>query len=212
MPTNKWTQSTSHKIRHRHVNNSSNETWFQCTSLKRKVSEKVHWIKSNRKRMQIKLIQLIMWFVPVKNFQISKIGQKISWLIYLLIRIHIKSITFEYWEKIIKMNNWHRKLKKNSNHYFELLPNIHHKMRYYFFQFHIHYVPFFFIISGTFGGRFEKKLLRDLMVDYDNLERPVVNESHPLLVTFGITLQQIIDVVSFIMGLFHFFLYKSNYV
>ena len=34
------------------------------------------------------------------------------------------------------------------------------------------------------------------MIDYDNLERPVVNESHPLLVTFGITLQQIIDVVS----------------
>ena len=68
-----------------------------------------------------------------------------------------------------------------------------------FFQFHHHNVSFF-IISGTFGGRFEKKLLRDLMVDYDNLERPVVNESHPLLVTFGITLQQIIDVVSFIMG------------
>ena len=42
------------------------------------------------------------------------------------------------------------------------------------------------------------------MVDYDNLERPVVNESHPLLVTFGITLQQIIDVVSFILGLFIF--------
>ena len=49
---------------------------------------------------------------------------------------------------------------------------------------------------GTSGGRHEKKLLKDLMVDYDNLERPVVNESHPLLVTFGITLQQIIDVVS----------------
>ena len=51
--------------------------------------------------------------------------------------------------------------------------------------------------AGTFGGRFEKKLLRDLMVDYDNLERPVVNESHPLLVTFGVTLQQIIDVVRY---------------
>ena len=34
------------------------------------------------------------------------------------------------------------------------------------------------------------------MVDYDNLERPVVNESHALTVRFGITLQQIIDVVS----------------
>ena len=33
------------------------------------------------------------------------------------------------------------------------------------------------------------------MVDYDNLERPVVNESHALTVRFGITLQQIIDVV-----------------
>ena len=51
-------------------------------------------------------------------------------------------------------------------------------------------------LVGTSGGRHEKKLLKDLMVDYDNLERPVVNESHPLLVTFGITLQQIIDVVS----------------
>jgi nicotinic acetylcholine receptor len=50
------------------------------------------------------------------------------------------------------------------------------------------------ICNGTSGGRHEKKLLKDLMVDYDNLERPVVNESHPLLVTFGITLQQIIDV------------------
>ena len=70
-------------------------------------------------------------------------------------------------------------------------------MKYYVFQCSHPYVPFHLIISGTFGGRFEKKLLRDLMVDYDNLERPVVNESHPLLVTFGITLQQIIDVVSF---------------
>lgn len=32
------------------------------------------------------------------------------------------------------------------------------------------------------------------MVDYDVLERPVVNESEPLLLTFGVTLQQIIDV------------------
>ena len=77
-------------------------------------------------------------------------------------------------------------------------------MRYYFFSISSSLRSVLFIISGTFGGRFEKKLLRDLMVDYDNLERPVVNESHPLLVTFGITLQQIIDVVSFILGLFIF--------
>ena len=34
------------------------------------------------------------------------------------------------------------------------------------------------------------------MVDYDPLERPVINESSSIMVTFGITLQQIIDVVS----------------
>ena len=33
------------------------------------------------------------------------------------------------------------------------------------------------------------------MIGYNPLERPVVNESAPLLLTFGITLQQIIDVV-----------------
>ena len=33
------------------------------------------------------------------------------------------------------------------------------------------------------------------MVDYDPLERPVINESSSIMVTFGITLQQIIDVV-----------------
>jgi nicotinic acetylcholine receptor len=45
-------------------------------------------------------------------------------------------------------------------------------------------------------GYYEKKLLTDLIVDYNVLERPVVNESEPLLLTFGVTLQQIIDVVS----------------
>ena len=28
--------------------------------------------------------------------------------------------------------------------------------------------------------------------------RPVLNESHPLMLTFGITLQQIIDVVNYL--------------
>ena len=48
----------------------------------------------------------------------------------------------------------------------------------------------------TMCGYYEKKLLNDLIADYNALERPVVNESEPLLLTFGITLQQIIDVVS----------------
>jgi hypothetical protein len=34
------------------------------------------------------------------------------------------------------------------------------------------------------------------MRHYNYLERPVINESSPLMLTFGITLQQIIDVVS----------------
>ena len=53
-----------------------------------------------------------------------------------------------------------------------------------------------FCVPETICGRYEKQLLRDLMVDYDPLERPVINESSSIMVTFGITLQQIIDVVS----------------
>ena len=36
------------------------------------------------------------------------------------------------------------------------------------------------------------------MADYDDMERPVENESEPLMLTFGVTLQQIIDVVMII--------------
>ncbi|CAH1394361.1 unnamed protein product [Nezara viridula] len=45
-------------------------------------------------------------------------------------------------------------------------------------------------------GPHEKKLLNDLlsMDRYNTLERPVANESDPLEVRFGLTLQQIIDV------------------
>ena len=42
----------------------------------------------------------------------------------------------------------------------------------------------------------EKRLLEHLLMKYNYLERPVINESEALLLTFGITLQQIIDVVS----------------
>ena len=34
------------------------------------------------------------------------------------------------------------------------------------------------------------------MADYDSMERPVEDEGEPLMLTFGVTLQQIIDVVS----------------
>ena len=47
------------------------------------------------------------------------------------------------------------------------------------------------------SGMAERKLLNDLMTQYNKLERPVMNESEPVTLTFGLTLQQIIDVVSF---------------
>jgi len=44
----------------------------------------------------------------------------------------------------------------------------------------------------------ERRLLYDLFTtrDYNKLERPVPNETDPLTVQFGLTIQQIIDVVS----------------
>lgn len=47
------------------------------------------------------------------------------------------------------------------------------------------------------SGMAERRLLNDLMNQYNKLERPVYNESEPVTLTFGLTLQQIIDVVSF---------------
>ncbi|XP_058796568.1 neuronal acetylcholine receptor subunit alpha-7 isoform X2 [Phymastichus coffea] len=44
------------------------------------------------------------------------------------------------------------------------------------------------------GGAYERALLNKLLSNYNTLERPVENESEPLQVKFGITLQQIIDV------------------
>ena len=46
------------------------------------------------------------------------------------------------------------------------------------------------------SGPNERRLINDLMETYQNLERPVFNESEALDLKFGLTLQQIIDVVS----------------
>ncbi|XP_077532206.1 neuronal acetylcholine receptor subunit alpha-7-like isoform X1 [Haemaphysalis longicornis] len=43
-------------------------------------------------------------------------------------------------------------------------------------------------------GPHERRLLADLLANYNTLERPVLNESEPLILSFGLTLQQIIDV------------------
>ena len=53
-------------------------------------------------------------------------------------------------------------------------------------------------LPGCCGGPNEKKLLSFLLDKYNTLERPVTNESEPVVVSFGLTLQQIIDVVSII--------------
>lgn len=48
--------------------------------------------------------------------------------------------------------------------------------------------------NETSGGYNEKRLLHKLLDHYNVLERPVVNESDPLQLSFGLTLMQIIDV------------------
>ncbi|KAI5634818.1 neurotransmitter-gated ion-channel ligand binding domain-containing protein [Phthorimaea operculella] len=50
------------------------------------------------------------------------------------------------------------------------------------------------ISSVSEQGPHEKRLLNALLNSYNTLERPVANESEPLEVKFGLTLQQIIDV------------------
>lgn len=54
-------------------------------------------------------------------------------------------------------------------------------------------------------GEHERRLLHDLLDNYNQLERPVGNESEPVVVSFGITLQQIIDVVGYPAAYSHFY-------
>ena len=49
---------------------------------------------------------------------------------------------------------------------------------------------------GAFSGSQERRLLSDLLeTGYNSLERPVYNDTDAINLTFGLTLQQIIDVV-----------------
>ena len=52
------------------------------------------------------------------------------------------------------------------------------------------------LITGSLAGSHERRLLNDLMTHYQKLERPVVEESQAVGLKFGLTLQQILDVVS----------------
>lgn len=58
------------------------------------------------------------------------------------------------------------------------------------------FFQFLFLFAACSAGDNEKRLLHDLLDSYNTLERPVVNESDPLQLSFGLTLMQIIDVVS----------------
>jgi hypothetical protein len=53
-----------------------------------------------------------------------------------------------------------------------------------------------FVFAESLQGPHEKRLLHTLLDHYNVLERPVANESDPLQLSFGLTLMQIIDVVS----------------
>ena len=48
---------------------------------------------------------------------------------------------------------------------------------------------------GAYSGTQERRLLNDLLEMYNHLERPVYNDTDAINLTFGLTLQQIIDVV-----------------
>ena len=52
-----------------------------------------------------------------------------------------------------------------------------------------------FTFAGAYSGSQERRLLNDLLELYNSLERPVYNDTDAINLTFGLTLQQIIDVV-----------------
>lgn len=67
------------------------------------------------------------------------------------------------------------------------------------------------LFAVCLAGYNEKRLLHDLLDTYNTLERPVLNESDPLQLSFGLTLMQIIDVVS-IENIYYFNrIYKKNF-
>lgn len=54
----------------------------------------------------------------------------------------------------------------------------------------------FFLSIDSLQGEYQRKLYKELMDNYNRLERPVLNDSAPIVVELGLTLLQIIDVVS----------------
>lgn len=52
-----------------------------------------------------------------------------------------------------------------------------------------------FVIKTIYCTRDEQRLYKDLMKNYNKLERPAENNSSPVIVKLGVVLNQIIDVV-----------------
>uniref|UniRef100_A0A674ME27 Neuronal acetylcholine receptor subunit alpha-7 n=1 Tax=Takifugu rubripes TaxID=31033 RepID=A0A674ME27_TAKRU len=52
----------------------------------------------------------------------------------------------------------------------------------------------YLICTWSLQGEYQRKLYKELLANYNRLERPVVNDSAPILVELGLTLLQIIDV------------------
>jgi hypothetical protein len=66
------------------------------------------------------------------------------------------------------------------------------------------------MFAESLQGPHEKRLLHTLLDHYNVLERPVANESDPLQLSFGLTLMQIIDVVSVVLHSIYFCDYVSK--
>ncbi|XP_022257668.1 neuronal acetylcholine receptor subunit alpha-7-like isoform X1 [Limulus polyphemus] len=66
--------------------------------------------------------------------------------------------------------------------------------------------------QGSAQGRHERRLLNQLLKNYNAMERPVANESEPLILSFGLTLQQLIDVVRIFIAIIYFMDEKSQII
>lgn len=60
------------------------------------------------------------------------------------------------------------------------------------------------ILSVSLQGPHQRNLLKNLLKDYNRMERPVGNDSHTLTVHFSLSLIQIMDVVGLRKPLFIF--------
>lgn len=49
--------------------------------------------------------------------------------------------------------------------------------------------------TGSLQGEIAEHLYKHLLDNYDIMSRPTANESMPVIVTIGLTIQQIVDVV-----------------